>query len=107
MTHVQSELVMFRLSSVFPSSIRIVTVRWQRLLEDSRVLRVFLSKVILILTDGLNKEMRIAAYLFAKLVIYFGRKSGYLHFSLYFKQCNTCPMAASIDLKVIYLSLSL
>lgn len=32
-----------------------------------------------ILTDGLNKEMCIAAYLFAKQVIYLGRKSGYLH----------------------------
>lgn len=94
MTHVHSELVMFRLSSVFPSSLRIVTVRWQRVLEDSRVLRSFLSKVILILTDGLNKEMCIAAYLFAKQVIYLGRKSGYLHLALYLKQCNTCLMTA-------------
>ena len=81
---------------MFPSSLRIVTVRWQRVLEDSRVLRSFLSKVILILTDGLNKEMCIAAYLFAKQVIYLGRKSRYLylHLALYLKQCTTCLMTA-------------
>lgn len=48
-----------------------------------------------ILTDGLNKEMCIAAYLFAKQVIYLGRKSGYLHLvARYLKQCNTCLMTA-------------
>lgn len=38
--------------------------------------------------------MCIAAYLFAKQVIYLGRKSGYLHLALYLKQCNTCLMTA-------------
>lgn len=33
----------------------------------------------IILTDGLNKDMCIAAYLFAKQVIFLGRKSRYLH----------------------------
>lgn len=51
---------------------------WQRVLEDSRVMRSYPNKVILIATDGLTKKLCIAAYLFAKQVVRLVRRFGLL-----------------------------
>lgn len=50
--------------------------------------------MILIATDGLNKELCIAAYLFYKEVIRIGRGSGWLHLALYLRQCSSSLMIA-------------
>lgn len=46
-----------------------------------------LKKVLLIITDSLTMELYIRAYLLSKSVIRIGRKWGWLHCSLYLKQC--------------------
>ena len=66
----------------------------QRIMEEYRVMRSYLNKVILIATDGLTKELCIGAYLFASTVVRLGRKSGWLHVALYFKQCASSLMTA-------------
>ena len=62
--------------ALFKVLLRIARIRWQRVLEDSRLLRSLLNKVILVVTDGLTKELCIGAYLFARAVLKMGRKSG-------------------------------
>ena len=57
-------------------------------------MKSYLSKVLLVIQDGLSKETCVAAYLFAGSVIKLGRKSGWLHCSLYLKQCSSSLMMA-------------
>lgn len=52
----------------FNSLLRLRPVRWQRVLEDSRLMRSLFQKVILISFDGLSKEYCIGAYLLTKKV---------------------------------------
>lgn len=73
--------------ALFPALQRTAIVQWQRVLEDSRLLRSYLNKVCLVATDGLTKELCIGAYLFARAVIRIGQKEGWLHAALYCKQC--------------------
>jgi len=69
------------LKNLFPSLLRLAPLPWQRILSDSR--RGLLTKVMLIIHDGLTKELCIGAYLFSREVIRLRRKSG----ALYLKQC--------------------
>lgn len=73
--------------SLFERLISISRVRWQRVLEDSRIMRSYLSKINLIIFDDLTKERSIAMYLFSVNVIKLVRKSGMLFTALYLKQC--------------------
>lgn len=57
-------------------------------------MRSLLNKVCLIATDGLTKELCIGAYLFTRAAGRIGRKSGWLHLSLYLKQCAACLQKA-------------
>jgi len=77
------------------SKSKIAPISWQRILEDPRLLLLVsttLNKVILIITDGLTKELCIGAYLFAKQIYSLGKKSGWLFVALYLKQCSACLM---------------
>lgn len=47
-------------------------------MEYSRMMRSMFNKVVLIITDGLTKELAIGLYLFGRSVIRLVRKSGYL-----------------------------
>lgn len=58
----------------------------------------YLKKVLLIITDGLTKELCIGAYLFSRSVIRIGRKSGWLHCALYLKQCASSLLNGSVKL---------
>lgn len=58
----------------------------------------YLKKVLLIITDGLTKELCIGAYLFSRSVIRIGRKSGWLHCALYLKQCASSLQNGSVKL---------
>lgn len=80
--------------ALFSALIKISPIRWQRVLEDSRLMRSLLNKVILIATDGLTKELCIGAYLFTRTVMRLGRKSGWLHLALYLKQCSSSLQTA-------------
>lgn len=48
---------------LFNALIKLSPLRWQRVLEDSRIMRSYLNKVLLVITDGLTKELCIGAYL--------------------------------------------
>lgn len=51
-----------------------------------------LNRVILVVTDGLNKELYVGVHLFAKEVIRLVRKSGFLFTALYLNVlCHCCP----------------
>lgn len=56
----------------------------------------YLKKVLLIITDGLTKELCIGAYLFSRSVIRIGRKSGWLHCALYLKQCASSRIGQAL-----------
>lgn len=56
----------------------------------------YLKKVLLIITDGLTKELCFGAYLFSRSVIRIGRKSGWLHCALYLKQCASSLQNGSV-----------
>lgn len=58
-------------------------------MEDFRVSRSYLNRMILITHDSLTKEACIGAYLFSKQVVRLVRKSGFLFTSLYLKQCSS------------------
>ncbi|QCD93688.1 hypothetical protein DEO72_LG5g1764 [Vigna unguiculata] len=49
-----------------------------------------LNRVILVVTDGLNKELYVGAHLFAKEVIRLVRKSGFLFTALYLNVLCHC-----------------
>jgi hypothetical protein len=78
----------------FPSLMKVLPLRWQRVFEDSRVMRSLLNKVNLIAADGLTKELGIASFLFAKRVFRLAPKSGLRHTALYLKQCSACLQTA-------------
>jgi len=85
-------------NNLFPSLLKVAPLRWQRVLSDSRVMRGLLNKVILIIHDGLTKEMCIGAYLFTQEVRRFSKKSGYPFVALYLKQCaSSLQMAGGGD----------
>jgi len=92
----------------FDKLLRISPIQWQRILEDSRLLRGYLNKVILLATDGLTKEMCIGAYLFSKQVIRLVRRSGFLFTALYLSVHVPCsePMgvvwALMVNILVLY-----
>lgn len=58
-------------------------------MEDFRVSRSYLNRMILRTHDSLTKEACIGAYLFSKQVVRLVRKSGFLFTSLYLKQCSS------------------
>lgn len=62
-------------------------VRWQKVLEDFRLLVGLLTKVQLVIFDGLTKERCIA--LLAKEVYRLKRKSGILFTIFYLQQCSS------------------
>lgn len=66
-------------------------IRWQSILENSKILMGLFTKSQLVIFDGFTKERCIAAYLFAKQVYRLYRKSGFL---FYLKQCNSSLMIA-------------
>lgn len=53
---------------LFDSVFKIACIHWQRVLEDSRIMKGYLNKVILLIYDGFTKEVCIAAFLFSKSV---------------------------------------
>lgn len=63
---------------------------WREILEDLRVLKSVLTRLILVLTDGLTKEWCIAVHLFIKQLSAMRRASGPLFTALYLKQCRVC-----------------
>lgn len=72
---------------LFDKLLKLSVIRWQRLLEEPRVMRSYLNKVLLIIQDGLTKETCIGAYLFSKEVHRLVKSSGLLFTALYLKQC--------------------
>lgn len=50
------------------------------------MVKTVFSKIILIITDGLTKELCVAAHLVTRDLIRLGRKSGWLFMALYCKQ---------------------
>ena len=64
-------------------------IRWQRIGEDSRVLKSLLFKVTLLIQDGVTKEHCIAIHLFTKQVLRLCKGSGMLFTALYLKQCSS------------------
>jgi len=58
------------------------------ILEESSTLRSIFNKVILIVADGLTKELCISAYLVAKRIMVLYRKSGPLFVALYLNKSN-------------------
>lgn len=86
------ELVsMWVLSSkpLFDSLLKIGYIKWQRVLEDPRIMRSILQKVLLVILDKLRKEHCISVYLFCKQVRRLVQKSGMLATCLYLKQCSS------------------
>jgi hypothetical protein len=79
---------------IFDKGYQVSSLAWQRLLEQPRIMKSILSKMILIILDGLNKESCIAAYLFSKKVLKLVRGSGLLFTALYLKQCNSSLQVA-------------
>lgn len=84
----------FVVGPLFNKLVSVSRVRWQRVLEDSRIMRSYLQKVNLIIFDDLTKERSIAMYLFSLAVIRLVRKSGMLFTALYLKQCTSCLQKA-------------
>lgn len=60
------------------SLMKVKSICWQRVFEDSRIIKSLLNKVILVIADGYTKELCIAAHLFTLQVVALGRKSGFL-----------------------------
>jgi len=69
----------------------IINKRWQRIWEDSRLMRSFLNKVLLLTLDGLTKESCIAAYLRCAWVGLV-KKSGLLFTWFSLKQCSSSSL---------------
>lgn len=79
---------------LFDLCVRLRVIRWQRVLEDSRIMRSILFKIILLIQDGATKELAIAAYLFSKRVLALVRGSGLLFTALYLKQAASSLQVA-------------
>lgn len=75
--------------TMFPSRAMTNPVRsWRSILEDTRVVKSLFNSMILSLTDGLTKEWCIATHLFWVAARRIQKRSGWLHFALYLKQCK-------------------
>lgn len=73
---------------LFPSLIRITSLRWQRVLEDTQIMKGYFQKVSFMISSGLTKEMCIAAYLVSRELYRLGKKSGWLFVSYYCKYAS-------------------
>ncbi|KAF1856760.1 hypothetical protein Lal_00042209 [Lupinus albus] len=69
--------------TLFDKLFRLKAIKWKKILEGLPLLKMVLNRVILVVTDGLNKELCVGAHLFAKEVIRLVRKSGFLFTALY------------------------
>lgn len=95
-----NKIAMFTNSRLlFEKCLHISGLQWQRILEDSRIMRSILNKMLLMVLDGLTKETCIAAYLFSKQVLRLVRKSGLLFTALYLKQCAASLQVAYAGVK--------
>lgn len=75
--------------TLFDKLLTLTPIRWQRVLEDSRVMVTILKKMVLLTLDGYTKEVCIAGYLFCKKVRHLVKGSGLLFTALYLKQCSS------------------
>jgi len=89
-------IVMFTSSKhvLFDSCSRILPIKWQRVLEHSRIMRSLLTKVLLMVQDKLSKETCIALHLYCREVSRLVRRSGLLFTALYLKQCSASLQTA-------------
>lgn len=76
--------------TLFDKLFRLKAIKWQKILECLPLLKMVLNRVILVVTDGLNKELCVGAHLFAKEVIRLVRKSGFLFTALYLNVLCHC-----------------
>lgn len=74
-------------------------IRWHKIFENLALLVSIYKKIILVVADGLTKELCIGAYLVAKQVIYLNNKSGPLFTALYLKQASVCLQQAYAGVK--------
>lgn len=54
---------------LYDKCFHIAPIRWQRVLENSQVMRSIVHKMLLTISDKLSKESCIATYLFSKEVL--------------------------------------
>ena len=52
--------------TLFDKLFRLKAIKWQKILESKPLLKMVLNRVILVVTDGLNKELYVGVHLFAK-----------------------------------------
>lgn len=76
--------------TLFDKLFRLKAIKWQKILEGLPLLKMVLNRVILVVTDGLNKELYVGVHLFAKEVIRLVRKSGFLFTALYLNVLCHC-----------------
>lgn len=57
------------------------------------MMRSIFKNLILLMYDGLTKEMCVASHLIGKQILQLGRKDGWLFVALYLKQCSVCLMS--------------
>lgn len=76
--------------TLFDKLFRLKAIKWKKILEGLPLLKMVLNRVILVVTDGLNKELCVGAHLFAKEVIRLVRKSGLLLTALYLNVLCHC-----------------
>lgn len=84
------------MKTLFHVILRITALSWRRALESSRSLKGHLAKVSLILFFSLTKERCLAAHHFAKKIVGMGRKSGWLHVSIYCKHAAASLQTAYV-----------
>lgn len=75
---------------LFDKLLALKAIKWYKILEDLGSLKSTFNKVILVITDGLTKELCVGAHLVAKQVVYLNRKSEPLFTALYLKQAAVC-----------------
>ena len=80
---------------LFDKLLALKAIKWYKILEDVGSLKSTLFKVILVITDGLTKELCVGAHIVAKQVVYLNRKSGPLFTALYLKQAAVCLKQAA------------
>lgn len=68
---------------------KLKSICWQRVFEDSRIIKSLLNKVILVIADGYTKELCISAHLFTLQVVALVRKSGFQFVAFYLKLCTS------------------
>lgn len=75
---------------LFDKVIRVTSIRWHQVLKDLNSLKAFLLKITLCVCPRMSKEYGIASFLLSKNLYRLGRKSGWLHCSIYCKYASTC-----------------